>query len=227
MPSWLKEVSGIMRCLILLAGELHLAAWQNIPELTGAYDLIICADGGGTHALRLDLVPDVVLGDFDSLSTAERQRLRPRQTQQFPVDKDETDAELAVTEALHRGVTEVVLAGALGGRMDHTLANLGLLRLLRRNRVKAVATDGHQSIWLVTPQNSPFVINAQPGAVFSVLPLSTRAKGVTITKARWELQQTDLEQGDTRTVSNRLLEDPATLSLVEGELLVFVNYSYK
>ncbi|HHT26680.1 MAG TPA: thiamine diphosphokinase [Firmicutes bacterium] len=216
-----------MRCLILLAGDLNTAAWQSIPELTGDFRPIICADGGGLHALRLCVTPDIVLGDFDSLPAAELHLLQAVRMHKFPTLKDETDAELAVAEALRSGATEVVLAGALGGRLDHTLANLGLLRVLRRHGVKAVATDGNQSVWLVTPHNSPFVVNAQPGALFSVLPLSTQADDVSITGARWELTHSDLEQGATRTVSNQLLDTPAMISVGQGELLVLVNYVYK
>lgn len=213
-----------MRALLLLNGELHLDNWEKVPELTGPWDLVICADGGGRYALELGLRPDVLLGDFDSLSPSQQHRLNPGQTCTFPVAKDATDAELAVCEALVRGADRVVLAGALGGRLDHTLGNIGLLRLLHRRGAMGLATDGRQSVWLVTPRCSPFTIHGTTGQTVSLLPYTTSVGSVSVTGMRWPLQNADLTLGSTRTISNLLLGDTATVSVGTGELLVVVNH---
>ena len=92
-------------------------------------DLLLAADGGAHHALALDLVPHVVIGDLDSLTEDGQARLRSAGARfiTHPKAKDETDLELALTYAIQQGAEEILILGALGGRLDHTLANLLLL----------------------------------------------------------------------------------------------------
>ncbi|NLN20306.1 MAG: thiamine diphosphokinase [Firmicutes bacterium] len=209
-----------MRTLILLAGELCIDAWGVLPELSGPWDCIICADGGAYHALRLGIVPDVVMGDFDSLAQDDIEDIGTTTTISFPTAKDKTDAHLAADEALRRGSTEVVLAGAFGGRLDHTLANIGLLRLLHKHGVKAMATDGRQTVYYVTDE---LILTESPGRIVSVWPLSPEVHGVSLTGLRWPLERARLELGDTRTISNEFVGGPAKIALEVGELLVIVN----
>lgn len=211
-----------MRTLIFLAGDLWLDAWGILPELSDPWDCIICADGGGNHALRLGIVPDVLIGDFDSLSEGDMKDIGAGTVISFPVLKDKTDAHLAVDEALRRGSTHIVLAGAFGGRLDHTLANLGLLRLLHRHGVSAMASDGRQTAYYVTDE---LVLTGRAGETLSVLPLTPEIQGLSLTGLRWGLSGTHLELGDTRTISNEFLGGAATVALQEGELLVVVSRS--
>jgi thiamine pyrophosphokinase len=214
------ERSDRMRTLIFLAGDFWIDAWDATPEFTGPWDCIICADGGGYHSLRLGIVPDVLIGDFDSLSKSDIEGIGATTVISFPVLKDKTDAHLAVDEALRRGSTQVVLAGAIGGRLDHTLANIGLLRLLHRHGVKAVASDGHQTVYYVTDE---LVLTGRAQQTLSVLPLTPEIDGLSLTGLRWGLNSTYLELGDTRTMSNEFLGGPARVALKSGELLVIVS----
>ncbi|MGI6082236.1 MAG: thiamine diphosphokinase [Limnochordia bacterium] len=211
-----------MRTLILLAGELCTDAWGVLPELSGPWDCVICADGGAYHALRLGVVPDVVLGDFDSLAQDDIEHIGIASVISFPTAKDKTDAHLAVDEALRRDSTEIVLAGALGGRLDHTLANIGLLRLLHRHGVKAVASDGRQTVYHVTDE---LTLTGPPGRTVSVWPLTPEVRGLSLTGLRWSLDGVRLELGDTRTISNEFVGGPAKIALEAGELLVIVTKS--
>lgn len=210
-----------MRTLILLAGDLWLAAWDNIDELSGDWDLIICADGGGRHALMLRIRPHILLGDFDSLSDNEREAIMAPNVMTFPTDKDKTDAHLAVEEALRRGASHITLAGALGGRLDHTLANIALLRLIHRQGATSLATDGHQTVYYVTRQLS---LSGFPGQQLSVLPLTPQVGGLTLGGLRWPLRSALVKRGDTRTMSNEFVGGPATVQLTHGEVLVIVSH---
>jgi thiamine pyrophosphokinase len=213
-----------MRALVLLNGDLCLGAWGKTPELTGPWDCIICADGGGRHALQLGLHPDLLLGDFDSLETSEQEAISARFVHSYPTAKDETDGELAVTEALRRGAAEVVIAGAFGGRIDHVLGNIGLLRMLHRHGAHGVATDGRQCVWLATPADCPFLIAGAAGELLSILPLTTTVSGVTLTGTRWPLANATLDIGESRTISNELIDPYASVTVAEGELLVIKHH---
>ncbi len=111
-----------MRAVIFANGEL------NTPFNINAQDIIIAADGGARHCMRLELIPTVVIGDFDSLTQTELDQLKSDGVLilQFPVRKDFTDLELALQYAEKLQVDEVVILGALGDRWDQTIANLML-----------------------------------------------------------------------------------------------------
>lgn len=210
-----------MRTLVLLNGNLHTSAWLRIPQLCGPWDMVICADGGGRHAIALGLAVDLLIGDGDSLSAAMKRQLHPNCIKQYPTDKDYTDGQLAVTEALHQGASHVVLAGALGDRIDHTLANIALLRHIAIAGASGVATDGKQSIYLLTDElNLP----GQPGQLVSLIPNPPCAKGVSASGMRWPLEKSNLAWGDTRSISNEFIETTAHFSVEQGEVLVIINH---
>ena len=120
------------------------------PWLASA-DLIIAADGGSRHALAIDVLPDVVVGDLDSLDDVTHQRLKHAETRfiTYPTHKDYTDLELAIRHALDRGATTITIFGALGGRWDQSLANLMLLTLPELERVTTRIVDHNLSISVV------------------------------------------------------------------------------
>lgn len=210
------------RALVLLNGNLHMEAWQKIPELCGAWDIIICADGGGRHALALGLTVDLLVGDGDSLPVALQQKLNPSCIKRYPTAKDYTDGQLAVAEALRRGANYVTLAGALGDRIDHTLANIALLRHIVAADASGVATDGRQSIYLVTDS---LTLMGRPGQLVSLLPTPPLANGVSLSGMRWPLRQATLHWGDTRTISNEFIDTTAYLTVEQGEVLVVIHHT--
>ncbi|MEG1774722.1 MAG: thiamine diphosphokinase, partial [Oscillospiraceae bacterium] len=107
------------RCVIVCAGERGALEFSSRPD-----DFVICCDEGLNAAKEIGLRPDLLLGDFDSIQTPLPQDIL---TMRFPVEKDDTDSMLAVREGLRRGCTEFVLLFSLGGRLDHTLANIQAL----------------------------------------------------------------------------------------------------
>lgn len=180
---------------------------------------MVLADSGARHALRLGMVPTVLIGDMDSIDPEDRNRLPETTSVTFPTDKDKTDTQLAVEWALARGAGYILIAGGIGSRLDHSLANAHLLGLIHRAGATGAVTDGRQSLHLLVDE---MALEAPQGYTLSVLPLTASCRGLVVQGLRWELTGFDLEMGDTRTVSNEFTERPARLTLSSGKALVVV-----
>ncbi len=134
----------------------------------------------------------------------------------YPVEKDETDLEIALHLALDLGASEILIAGALGARIDHTLGNLALLALPALAAVRTCIVDGGQAIWLVRNQ---LTVDGQPGDTLSLIPFGGDACGVTLTGVHWPLIEADLPLGPSLSISNRLESSHAEVSVRAGALL--------
>ncbi|HLO02299.1 MAG TPA: thiamine diphosphokinase [Symbiobacteriaceae bacterium] len=204
----------------MIFGAGAVAEWGRIRALLGTPDLVICADGGVRHALALGLTPDLVLGDFDSAGPAVVAEIAARgiPVHKVPTEKDETDAELAIQEALKLGATAITLVGVTGGRLDHTVANLLLLPGIP-GKVEVRVLDTSAVLWLLRP-GGRITVPAQPGAYLSLLPLSPEVRGVVAEGVQWPLAGETLRWGQTRGVSNRISADEAFIAVRDGYLLV-------
>lgn len=205
-----------MRAVIFANGEL------NTPFNVNAQDIIIAADGGAHHCMKLGLKPTVVIGDFDSLTQTELDQLKSDGVLilKFPVRKDFTDLELALQYAEKLQVDEVVILGALGDRWDQTIANLMLAGAYRNQRIRLV--DGNQEFFYIR-SNETFIINGIPGDTVSLIPLSGDANGITTRGLEYALNGESLKFGATRGISNQLVSDRAEITLQEGFLLCIQN----
>jgi thiamine pyrophosphokinase len=183
--------------------------------------LVVGADGGGAHALARGLVPHLVIGDMDSLPDAARADLAAQGCRfvVHPRAKDETDLELALTYAVEQGAHEIIVLGALGGRLDHTLANVLLLALPELAGVSVRIVAGHQDAFLMRGGETRHV-SGKPGDLVSLLPLGGPALEVTTTGLAWALCGDTLRFGFTRGVSNEMAATQAEIRLREGFLLV-------
>lgn len=173
---------------------------------------VIAADSGFDVAERAGVAVDLLIGDLDSVSGDAVDRVP--ETLRFPVDKDETDLELAVGRARSMGATSLLVIGGAGGRTDHFLANASLL----------AALDGLDVEWR-TGSGTLFRVNGSlhikgiPGETVSLLAFGGPARGVRTTGLRWRLDDEDLLPGSTRGVSNALVHESALISLDEGNLM--------
>ena len=202
--------------IVASAPELDIAPYQ---EHIRAADLLIAADGGALPLLRAGIVPHVAIGDMDSIDATGLAELEAHgiALRRFPREKDETDLELALLYAAATGATAIDILGALGGRWDHTLANVALLALpeLRERRTRLLA-DG-QTLFLV---RDAAVLEGQAGDTVSLLPLAGDAHGITTKGLRYPLDDASLSYERARGVSNVLLAPPGSVSLRAGLLLV-------
>lgn len=190
------------------------AALDHAPDAR-----IIAADGGARLALACARPPDLVIGDFDSLSDDEVRDLADRGAQivRFPAAKDETDLELALLRAVQDGAVWLRVIGAVGDRLDQTLANLYLLTLdeLAGRDVRLVA--GRQTLWLLRP--GTHLIRGTPGDTLSLLPLVGSAENIRTTGLQYSLRGETLRLGPARGVSNVLEADTATVTFSTGLLI--------
>ena len=193
-------------------------AWKR-RVTTG--DLIVGADGGAAQALAWGGVPDVVIGDMDSLPDQARATLAAGGCEFIvhPRAKDETDLELALTYVVERGFQEVVILGALGGRLDHMLANLLLLALPRFAAVQIRIVDDREEALLVR-DGGAVAVEGLPDEAVSLLPLGGDASGVTTAGLAWALDGDTLRFGSSRGVSNEMTGLTARIAVEEGCLLV-------
>jgi thiamine pyrophosphokinase len=207
-----------MRAVVFVNGLV--ADYSALARRLRPGDYLIGADGGTRHALALGLTPQAVVGDLDSLDAntiAALERIEV-EIDRFPVAKDQTDLELAIERGLSAGADEILLLGALGGRLDQTLANLLILaqrlwpvplRLAEGDEVAQVLRGGER-----------LVLDSPVGSTVSAIPLSPLVKGITYTGLAYPLEDATLALGSTRGVSNVVAASPATVSIGDGVLLV-------
>lgn len=182
-------------------------------------DVIIAADGGANWLVSQGRLPDVIVGDMDSISQAVMEALQRGGCRfvRHPAQKDETDLELALLEALAMGAKRITVLGALGKRIDHTLANILLLAMPQLADVETVIYDGLCSLYVLRHTGE---VRGEVGDTVSLIPLGGDVKGVVTSGLAYPLRDEVLRFGPARGVSNVLLEPRATITLREGILLV-------
>ena len=183
-------------------------------------DFLVAVDGGLRHLLQLGLTPQLLIGDLDSVNAENLDRCMQWGVEilRFPPEKDETDLELAVREALQRGFSEIVITCALGNRLDHTLGNLALLALPELKGTHALISNGATSIYLVKDQ---IALETYPGALISLLPWGQPVDGVSTTGLQYELEDATLYPWKTLGLSNVATNSEVTVSIKSGQLFLF------
>ena len=191
---------------------------EALQALIGPDDRLLVADGGMRFLTRLGLLPERIIGDLDSVNPEEALRLEKAGVllEKYPVDKDETDLELAINRALTQGFDELRIAGALGGRLDQTLGNLFLLSRADLVNHEVRLEDGVEEVFLIREKA---VIVGAAGDTVSLLPLGGPAKGVSTIGMKYPLHGETLFPERTRGISNVLLGERGEVSLVEGCLI--------
>jgi thiamine pyrophosphokinase len=208
-----------MRAIIIAAGRADRdSSWE---QWVRDGDWIIGADGGAARALDWGLSPQIVVGDMDSLPSASRASLVARGSCfiEHPRAKDETDLELALIYAVQQGAEEIVVLGALGGRIDHTLANMLLLTLPILEGTLVRIVDGDGEILLVR-SGETVTLQGSPGDLVSLMPIGGDALGVTTVGLAWALRGDKLRLGFSRGVSNQMKANEALVKVEQGFLLV-------
>lgn len=190
-------------------------------------DFLIAADGGYQNMQKLSLMPDLIIGDLDSLTKNEEIHLISSavKVKKFPKEKDETDLELALMEAVKRNFSTILIVAALGGRLDQTLGNLSLLTAPFLEGVEITMEDGLNKVWLLTPRRYPngLMIEGNPGESVSLVAQHTMAKGIFTSGLKYPLTNENLRPYETRGISNEMIGKIAKVQIKEGELLVIYS----
>ena len=208
-----------MNVLIVLGGD---APGKTLLRSCAARaDLTIAADKGLEAFAAAGIFPDILLGDMDSVSEDVLKRMQEMmEIDRLPCIKDDTDGVHALDVAIARGAQHITLLGALGGRLDHALANLMLLVRAHRSGVKARILSEKVCIERV---DASAVLSGAKGDTASLLPLG-EAKGVTLKGFFYPLDHQNLDSGYPLGISNVIEEDEAIVTVEEGDLLLFHYY---
>lgn len=199
-----------MRALVFAGGEVR--DYEFIKNLINSDDLLIAADSGAEHLYKIGLEPDVLIGDMDSIT------VKPygKEIIKLNVMKDETDTEAAVRVAAEKGADDIVIVGATGTRLDHSLANLLMLKALAENGINAQITDERNVVRYI---DSSFEINGTDGDIVSIIPL-TRLHIESTVGLLYEVRNDFLEVGSSRGVSNVMTSATAKVMVKSGTALV-------
>lgn len=205
-----------MTTLIFANGDLQGLSW--IRPLLAEAQAVIAADGGARHLWRLNHLPDLVIGDMDSLGREVREWLESAEVQLavFPHLKDETDLELALLHAAQQSDEDIVVIGGFGGRFDQTLANIMLLAHPELNGRRVELRTRYERAWLVRDFT---MIEGEVGDTVSLIPLDGDVLVADTRGLQWPLQDEWLVFGPARGVSNVMTEPVASVKLASGTLL--------
>lgn len=182
-------------------------------------DTIICADGGTRYALALDVRPNLIIGDMDS---AERDQLNMLKEADVPIelfshDKNETDLELAINHAIGLNPNQIIIIGALGGRLDQTLGNIALLSDTRHLSLDIRLDDGVEQVFICRDQVQ---VHGSRGDLVSLIPWQGAVTNVRTESLKWPLKNETLYPEKTRGISNEMLGAAASISIGSGRLLI-------
>ena len=199
------------RCIIIGAGEGYLP--EKVPE-----GFVIAADGGYNTAISAGIIPDVLIGDLDSIEgeiPADTEVIR------HPVEKDETDLHLAYLEGVRRGYTDFLILGCSGGRSDHTFASYSLL-LYAKNRAHSMTLFGRGGVVRVI-KNETVTLKGARHSHFSLFAFGKEAYGVSIEGAEYNASNITLCPEFPLACSNRFLDGEVKVSVTDGALLAVVE----
>lgn len=202
-----------MKKYVIVAG----GDYSPLSIIKGEYFLIAC-DKGYEYVEKQGVVPDLVVGDFDSCKKAIPSDVA---VLKLPVHKNDTDTMYAVRHAVAKGATEIVLTCATGARLDHTVANVQCCIYCLKNGVEASIIDAETEIYFV--KNGTRTIEKKEGFSLSVFAVSEKCVGVSIKGAEYELDSAVVENSFPIGVSNAWLADKAEISVENGLLMVVLS----
>jgi thiamine pyrophosphokinase len=212
-----RKSKKIIRCVIIANGDFEYTGAEK--ESIDRAELIICADGGARHLKALNIRPNMLIGDFDSIRAEDKSFFETGQTIiiSHPVDKDKTDSELCIDHAIQSQATDITMLGVTGTRMDHTLANIYLLTRLARQGIQARIINSHNEIHIVT---NYLELEGQPGEYLSFIPISEKVSGITLKGLEYTLKNAEIEMSSSLGISNVFREKLASIYIREGIVLV-------
>jgi thiamine pyrophosphokinase len=207
---------GQKRAVIFANGEA--ADIKRLDAMLQPDDLLIAADGGLRYLLQLGKWPQVLIGDLDSVTPEEVELARQNgaAVHKYPVEKNETDLQLAIDYAIQAGSSSIVIAAALGGRLDQTLGNIFLLTRPDLHEIDIRLDDGREEVFIIHNQVE---ITGQPGDTVSLLPYGEPVLSVKTENLQYPLYFETLFADHTRGISNVMETNIARVSISKGILI--------
>lgn len=206
-----------MKAAIIAYGE-NVDGEEIIAKIKSS-DYIICADGGGQWAYENGIIPNYLIGDFDSVSQKILNFFSTRGVEiiRYSREKDYTDTEICVYKALELGCMEISIIAGVGSRIDHSLGNIGLLHLIKqRGRIGNIISRDC-IIYLCSDR---IELKGSIGDIVSILPFFGDAYGVKSKGLKYQLNDTDMAFGRPIGISNEMTENICSIEIKKGEILV-------
>lgn len=188
------------------------------------YDYVICADGGLDKAQDYGIMPDIIIGDFDSvdLSLLKQYELQNIRTLKFPAEKDFTDMELAIEHAISKGYKNITLIGASGSRLDHTLGNITLMEKYYKDGVHITIIDNNNEIKIIS-DNSELIIKFKQSIYISMIPVTDEIQGLSMEGFKYPLKDVEVKRGSTLLISNQIISSQGIIRLKKGTAILFIS----
>lgn len=187
---------------------------------------LICADSGANCLYEYNIVPDLIVGDLDSIKKEVLEYFKDKHVKinEYPPEKDYTDTEIAVDAAIKSGTKKIVLLGSTGSRIDHMLGNLGLLLRCLKQGVSAIIRDEYNTIMI---SDKSLTIKGAKGKTFSLQAYYNNLHDLTIIGAKYPLKDFYLQVGDPVTISNEFLDNEVTITFSKGIVLIIYPFEKK
>lgn len=208
-------------CRVAIVGGGPLASIPALQSYNEIVDIWIGADEGAIHIINEGISLHTAIGDFDSITEEDLERLysETSNVQVYPEEKDKTDLELAVLEAIKLQPTSILFFGVTGGRIDHTLTNVQLLYLLIKKDIKATIIDTLNVIELYQAGEYT-IMNDRAYPYVSFIPMSESVHGLTLHGFYYSIKNKSIHWGSTLCLSNKLLLKKGTFSFDDGILIL-------
>ena len=183
-----------MKCYIFCSAPIE--DYEYLKQFDYQSGFVICADGGYVHAEKMGIIPDLWMGDGDSLSA---EKIGAKEIMTFPVKKDNTDTDLAVMEALSRGYKDIIILGALGGRLDHEFSHFCLLKKIKEHGGRGVLLNQNNEI---TIENKPFKVYPDDKKYISFFPFGGDVADFSVKGLCYEAEGMHLSTSEVQASSN-------------------------
>lgn len=218
----MSEKNG--KCIVICAGDLTLG---EVPVEEN--DLVIAVDGGLSYCGILNVEPDLIIGDFDSVSEQEvlaiegLERQIPERILRLPCEKDDTDTLAALKEGLKRGYRDFRIYAGTGGRFDHTLANIQCLLYLKNRGAVGYLVDGAGMMLVV--KNEAVHFQAGLEGYLSLFSMVEESKGITIEGMKYPLDNAAVRNDFPVGISNEFVGEGASIAVTDGTLVCMITYA--
>lgn len=211
------------KCIVIGAGDL------TMGEITmNADDYCIAVDGGLSYCGILNVEPDMIIGDFDSVSDGEREAIMqlkaqiPEKIMELPTEKDDTDMLAALKYGLELGYADFRIYAGTGGRFDHTFANIQCLLYLKNYGATGYLVDGTGMMLVLRDEAVHFKKELE--GYLSLFALGKEAKGVSIQGLKYPLNDYTISNDFPIGISNEFIGEESCISVEDGELVCMIQY---
>lgn len=212
------------KCILICAGDLTLGEIPRSEE-----DLVIAVDGGLGYCGVLEIEPDLIIGDFDSVSENEAEAIKSLEQQipdrciRLPREKDDTDTLAALREGLKCGYRDFRIYAGTGGRFEHTLANIQCLLFLKNNDACGYMVDGTGMMLVIKDETVHFKKNLE--GMLSVFSLEEESRGITIEGMKYNLQDAVIRNDYPIGISNEFIGEESSIAVEDGTLVCIIAYA--